>query len=284
MTSLLSVIEETYMLIRSPHAEVKELRSNQAEEEQMRHILIVEDDAKIIQLLKDYLEVEGFRVSSLKRGDQVVPFLKNHPPDALLLDIMLPGMDGMEVCRTVRRFSTIPILMLTARVEESDRLLGLDLGADDYICKPFSPREVVARVKAILRRLQPLQEEKILRAGKIELHEKTRQVTVCGQLMNLTPIEFGLLNVMMARPNQIFPRNQLIDYIWGDDFGSYGRTVDAHLKNLRKKIAAILPDQDVIHSVYGVGYKLQVTGLIRCSGMQISTDCPCLWGADAGSG
>jgi two-component system response regulator BaeR len=165
----------------------------------------------------------------------------------------------MEVCREIRKFSAIPILMLTARVRETDRVLGLEMGADDYICKPFSPREVVARVKAVLRRGQPIPKWKILKEGEIELHEETRQVMICGQEIQLTPIEFGLLKVMMAQPKRIFPRNELINNVQGYGFEGYDRTVDTHIKNLRKKIAAILPDQEVIHSVYGVGYKLQVT-------------------------
>lgn len=222
----------------------------------MSHILIVEDEVKIRELLRDYLVAEGFRVSCLERGDVVVPFVRINQPDAILLDILLPGMDGIEVCRRVRGFSAVPILMLTARVEEIDRLRGLEIGADDYICKPFSPREVVARVKAVLRRVHPVQKGKIFKAGEIELHEETRQVMVCGQVIKLTPVEFGLLKVMLTRPNRLFSRSELINHVQGCDFEGYDRTVDTHIKNLRKKIAAILPDEEVIHSVYGIGYKL----------------------------
>jgi len=225
----------------------------------MTHILIVEDEVKIREILRDYLEAAGFSVSCLERGDAVVPFVRKNGPDAILLDIMLQGMDGMEVCRRIRGFSAVPILMMTARVEEIDRILGLELGADDYICKPFSPREVVARVKAVLRRVQPVQKGKILKAGEIELDEETHQVMVCGQELKLTPIEYGLLKVMLARPNRVFPRSELINHVQGYEFEGYDRTVDTHIKNLRKKITAVLPDQEVIHSVYGVGYKLQVT-------------------------
>ena len=226
----------------------------------MTHILIVEDEVKIREILRDYLEAAGFRVSCLERGYAVVPFVRKNGPDAILLDIMLPGMDGMDVCRGIRGFSAVPILMMTARVEEIDRILGLELGADDYICKPFSYREVVARVNAVLRRVQPVQKGKILQAGEIELNEETRQAIVCGQELKLTPIEFGLLKIMLARPNRVFPRSELINHVQGYDFEGYDRTVDTHIKNLRKKIAAIMPDLDIIHSVYGVGYKLQVTG------------------------
>lgn len=220
------------------------------------HILIVEDEVKITEILRYYLVSEGFRVSCLERGDVVVPFVRKNRPAAILLDIMLPGMEGTEVCRRIREFSTVPILMLTARVEENDRILGLELGADDYICKPFSPREVVARVKAMLRRLQP---GKILQAGEIELDVEARRVMVHGQELKITPVEFGLLKVLMARPNRIFPRSELIHNVQGCDFEGYDRTVDTHIKNLRKKIAAVLPGEETIQSVYGVGYKLKIT-------------------------
>ena len=220
-------------------------------------VLIVEDELKIRDLLYDYLKAAGFGVTYLERGDEVIPFVRKDSPDVILLDIMLPGMDGIEVCRGIRAFSTVPILMITSRVEEIDRVLGLELGADDYICKPFSPREVVARVKAILRRIQPAQKEKVLRAGAIELNEDTRQVMVHGQALKLTPIEFGLLKVMLSRPNRVFPRSEFINLVQGYDFEGYDRTVDTHIKNLRKKIAAVLTDREVIVSLYGVGYKLQ---------------------------
>ena len=226
----------------------------------MPHILIVEDEVKIRELLRDYLKAKGFSVSCLERGDMVVPFIRKNQPDVILLDIMLPGMDGMEVCSEVRRFSAVPILMLTARAEEVDRVRGLDLGADDYICKPFGFREVMARINAVLRRVQQVQEGRIYQVGDIELNVETRQVIVCGQEVKLTPIEFGLLKMMLARPNRIFPRSELINHVQGYDFQGYDRTVDTHIKNIRKKIAAILHNEEIIHSVYGVGYKLQLTG------------------------
>lgn len=222
-----------------------------------QHILIVEDESKISKLLRDYLEEAGYRVSSLDRGDQVIPYVKKSPPDLILLDIMLPGMDGMAVCREIRKFSNIYIIMVTARVEEIDRLIGLELGADDYICKPFSPREVVARVKAVLRRFQPPeQDEKTLALGDIVLEEDHHQVTIGGDELILTPCEFGLLKTMLSHPNRVFSREQLINRIQGYDFEGYDRTIDSHIKNLRKKIKTLLPDQELISSVYGVGYKL----------------------------
>ena len=187
----------------------------------------------------------------------MIPSVRRTPPDIILLDIMLPGMDGMEVCRGIRTFSQVPILMITSRVEEIDRVLGLELGADDYICKPFSPREVVARVKATLRRTQPSEAGKTLHAGPIELDEETRRVFIRGQELKLTPIEFGLLKVLLNRPDRVFPRNELISHVQGYEFEGYDRTIDTHIKNLRKKIAVILADEEIILSVYGVGYKLR---------------------------
>ncbi|MBN1636403.1 MAG: response regulator [Deltaproteobacteria bacterium] len=221
----------------------------------MPHILIVEDEEKIATLLKDYLEKSGYRASILDRGDSVMPFLKQHAPDLILLDIMLPGMDGMDVCREIRKFSGVPIIMVTARVEEIDRIIGLEIGADDYICKPFSPREVIARVRAVLRRLNPVRDEKTITAGGIELNEETRQVTAGGKDLNLTPNEFRLLKVIMAHPNRVFSRNELVNQVQGYDYEGYDRTIDSHIKNLRKKIASILPDAEVIGSIYGEGYK-----------------------------
>jgi len=221
-------------------------------------ILVVEDERKIAELLRDYLMKAGHDVFVQDRGDQVIPFVKSRMPDLILLDIMLPGMDGMEVCRQIRKFSSVPIIMITARVEEIDRLIGLELGADDYICKPFSPREVVARVKAVLRRIQPAQEERtVLIFGTIALDDEKRMVTIGGQEVKLTPIEYGLLKTLMIHPNRIFARNELIKTVSGYDFEGYDRTIDSHIKNLRKKISHYLPGQHVITTVYGFGYKLE---------------------------
>jgi two-component system response regulator BaeR len=220
-----------------------------------KHILVVEDEEKIANLLCDYLGAAGFRTSSQDRGDRVVARIKKDMPDLILLDIMLPGMDGMEVCREIRKFSNVPIIMITARVEEIDRLLGLELGADDYICKPFSPREVVARVKAVFRRLHAEPQADNLAVGPISLDADTHQVTIEKHILNLTPNEFGLLKVMMAHPNRVFSRSELINRVQGYDFEGYDRTIDTHIKNLRKKIAQRLPDREIISTVYGVGYK-----------------------------
>jgi two-component system response regulator BaeR len=222
-----------------------------------RHILVVEDEEKITRLLCDYLQAAGFRTSTQADGDRVISQVKKDLPDLILLDIMLPGMDGMELCREIRKFSNVPVIMITARVEEIDRLLGLELGADDYICKPFSPREMVARVKAVFRRVHAESQAQAhnLVVGSISLDDKTHQVTVDKQVLNLTPNEFGLLKIMMTRPNRVFSRSELINRVQGYDFEGYDRTIDTHIKNLRKKIAQKLPGQEIISTVYGIGYK-----------------------------
>ena len=219
------------------------------------HILIVEDERKLADLLRDYLSEAGYTVSWLDRGDRVVPRVKQDPPALILLDIMLPGLDGTEVCREIRKFSKIPILMITARVEEVDRIIGLELGADDYICKPFSPREVVARVKAVLRRAYSEPETSRLAVGPISLDETTRRVSVNEEALNLTPSEFGLLKIMIAHPSRVFSRSELLDKVQGYQFEGYDRTIDTHIKNIRKKISEKLPGREVIHTVYGIGYK-----------------------------
>lgn len=224
-----------------------------------RHILVVEDEEKIANLLCDYLKEAGFRTSAQSDGDRVIAQIKKGLFDLILLDIMLPGKNGMELCREIRQFSNIPIIMITARVEEIDRLLGLELGADDYICKPFSPREVVARVKAIFRRVHAEALENNLVIGSISLNKNAHQVLIDKQELNLTPNEFGLLDVMMSQPNRVFSRNELINRIQGYDFEGYDRTIDTHIKNLRKKIAQRLPGQEIISTVYGVGYKFNAS-------------------------
>jgi two-component system response regulator BaeR len=220
------------------------------------HILIIEDEKKIALVLRDYLEKAGLRVSWLDRGDKVIPYIKQDSPDLILLDIMLPGKDGMELCQEIRRFSLVPIIMLTAKVEELDRVLGLELGADDYICKPFSPREVVARIKSVLRRITPPPASKKLVVGPISLDEERHQVLMAGEELNLTPNEFGLLRVMLAQPDRVFSRGELSAQVQGYHFAGYDRTIDTHIKNLRKKMDALLPGREIIKTVYGVGYKL----------------------------
>lgn len=221
-------------------------------------VLIVEDEAKIAQVLREYLKKAGFAVEALARGDEAVEWVRQHQPDAVLLDLMLPGMEGTDVCRELRQFSQVPILMITARSEEIDRLLGLELGADDYICKPFSPREVVARVKAVLRRSQIKPAEgSSLKIGALHLDHETRRVRVTDQPVDLTPTEFDLLQVLMSRPERVFTRDELLTKVQGYDYAGYDRTIDSHVKNLRKKLGHHGLD-DAIGSVYGVGYRFQL--------------------------
>ena len=217
-------------------------------------ILIVEDEPKLARLFQEYLTQAGYVVHCVAHGFEVVPWVQQHAPALILLDLMLPGKDGMAVCRELRAFSAVPIIMVTAQVEEIDRLLGLELGADDYICKPFSPREVVARVKAVLRRLQPQVPSTALRGG-FALDEQRYCATLDGCLLELTPVEFRLLSTFLAHPGWVFSRSQLVEALYADFRVVSDRTVDSHIKNLRKKIRTIRPEPDVIRSVYGLGYK-----------------------------
>ncbi|MCP4755515.1 MAG: response regulator [Proteobacteria bacterium] len=220
-----------------------------------KKILIVEDEEKIARVLQEYLEKSDYDVSCLNNGSLVVSHMKKQAPDLILLDVMLPGMDGMEVCKEVRKISTVPIIMVTARVEEVDRLIGLELGADDYICKPFSPREVVARVKSVLRRTQPENQTSLLAVGSVVLDVNTHRVKIDGGDLELTPSEFGLLKVMMSQPNRVFSRNELLNQVQGYEFEGYDRTIDTHIKNLRRKLAKFLPGKEIIKAVYGTGYR-----------------------------
>ncbi|HEX9019936.1 MAG TPA: response regulator [Nitrospirota bacterium] len=217
-------------------------------------ILIVEDEPKLAALLADYLTASGFKPFIVNNGAAVVPWFRDHKPGLVLLDIMLPGRDGMEICRDLRTFSTVPIIMVTARVEEIDRLLGLGLGADDYICKPFSPREVVARIKAVLRRTrdgQPIQ------AQGLVLDEQRYRAVFQGRDLELTAVEFRLLQLLSGHPGRIYGRQQIMEMIYPDDRFVSDRTVDSHIKKLRRKIEAVDPQASVIQSVYGVGYKFE---------------------------
>ena len=222
-------------------------------------ILVVEDEIKIAGILQDYLVKAGYRVACLDRGDLVIPYVRQKPPCLILLDLMLPSLDGLEVCRELRKFSAVPIIVITARVEEIDRLLGLELGADDYICKPFSPREVVARVKAVLRRVYAPPADKTLVVGEVSLIPETHEVLVEGHELKLTPCEYNLLKTLLSHPNRIFSRHELVNIVQGYDFEGYERTIDSHIKNLRKKIASCLPGNEVISTIYGVGYKLNAS-------------------------
>lgn len=217
-------------------------------------IWVVEDEPKIADLLRDYLVQAGYRVTCLDRGDRVLEEISREIPALILLDLMLPGMDGVSVCREVRKTSNVPVIMVTARVEDVDRLIGLEVGADDYVCKPFNPREVVARVRAVLRRASPQEPPRRYNAGPFSLDEDTYRVTVSGRELELTPNEFALLKTLMAHPDRVFRRQELLDRVQGYSYEGYDRTIDTHVKNLRRKIAAHLGDREVIRTVYGVGY------------------------------
>jgi len=217
-------------------------------------ILIVEDEHKLAELLRDYLRQEGFEVDMLHRGDEVEDWVRAHPVDLVLLDLMLPGRSGLDVCKALRAASDVSIIMVTARVDEIDRLLGLELGADDYICKPFSPREVVARVKAVRRRAR---RSDAGATGGLTLNEATLRAEIGGKDLGLTAVEFELLKVLAAHPGHIYSRDQLMDAMYRDERIVSDRTVDSHVKKIRRKIADVVPDREIIHSVYGVGYKYE---------------------------
>ena len=219
-------------------------------------IMIVEDEEKLASLLGDYLNQSGFDSVWLSDGNKVLPRVKDSLPDLILLDLMLPGRDGLDICKEIRTFSEVPIIMITARVEEIDRLLGLELGADDYICKPFSPREVVARVKTVLRRAG---EHATPPAGGLALDADKFRALLHGRDLDLTAVEFKLLHFLYQNPGRIYSRGQLMDRIYSDQRIVSDRTIDSHIKKLRKKIAAVAPDEELIHSIYGVGYKFETS-------------------------
>lgn len=219
-----------------------------------KSILIVEDEIKLANLLADYFKQDGYDTMLIHDGDDVIPWLKNNTPDVMLLDVMLPGKGGLDLCKEIRVFSNVPILMVTAKVDEIDRLLGLEFGADDYICKPFSPREVVARVKAVLRRTQsitPMQSQDML-----ILDEHRFTVTFNQQSVILTSVEFQLLKPLAGKPERIFTREQLMINMYSDQRIVNNRTIDSHIKKLRKKLANISDGKDWVQSVYGTGYRL----------------------------
>jgi two-component system response regulator BaeR len=223
-------------------------------------ILVVEDEPKIAQLLVDYLQQDGFKVTVLGEGTDAVEIIREREPGFLILDLMLPGKDGLTICREVRQFSNVPIMMLTARVDEIDRLIGLELGADDYVCKPFSPREVVARVRTIQRRLQQqpaVASDTELNYRDITLYLERYECIAQGQSIELTPVEFKMLRGFMSQPGRVFSRDQLMDISYPDERIVSDRTIDTHVKNLRKKLAQSVHEEELIHSIYGVGYKIE---------------------------
>lgn len=226
-------------------------------------VLIVEDEVKIAALLVDYLQAAGYVTQTLGDGTQALSLLREDPPDLLVLDLMLPGLDGLSLCRELRQFSALPVLMISARVDELDRLLGLELGADDYLCKPFSPREAVARVKALLRRAQgrlpglastgpqPLD-------GGYAVDEAGQRLYWQGQLLPLTPLEFRLLRLLLRHPGRVFSRAQLLEQLHEDFRDVSDRVIDSHVKNIRRKLARLMPPQEPVGAVYGVGYRLDL--------------------------
>jgi two-component system response regulator BaeR len=217
-------------------------------------VLIVEDEEQTAGILADYLRREGYVPFCLTNGADVVPWVREQMPGLILLDLMLPGKGGLEVCKEIRSFSTIPIIMTTARIEEIDRLLGLELGADDYICKPYSPREVVARVKTVLRRAGTTP---TIQAVGLVLDESRYLATLNGIDLELTALEFRLLKFLAANPGRVYNRQQLLDRVYPDQRALNDRAVDNHIKNLRRKITVAGRGEELIHSIYGVGYKLE---------------------------
>ncbi len=225
----------------------------------MPKVLLIEDEMQIVRLVRAYLEQAGFQVSVARDGEEGLRRARQEQPDLVILDLMLPKMDGLDVCRTIRKSSNVPIIMLTARTEETDKLVGLELGADDYITKPFSPRELVARARAVLRRANAAGAEPtdLVRVGGLEIDAATHTATVDGVPVELTRTEFDLLLTLARHPGRVYTRAQLLEAVLGDAYEGYERTIDAHIKNLRRKIEPDPRQPRYIQTVYGVGYKLQ---------------------------
>jgi two-component system, OmpR family, alkaline phosphatase synthesis response regulator PhoP len=223
-----------------------------------KKILVVDDDAKIVELVKLYLLREGYSVLTANDGHEALKIARASRPDLIVLDLMLPGMDGLEVCRTLRTESRVPIIMLTARTTEQDRIGGLDLGADDYVSKPFSPKELVARIRAVFRRTP----DEVLQLGPAEVkygdltvNFPRHEAFLAEKVLNLTPVEFKLLGVLVREPNFVFSRTQLIEKVLGYDFEGFDRTIDVHILNLRRKLEQDAAHPRYIKTVYGAGYK-----------------------------
>ena len=223
-----------------------------------KRVLIVEDEAKIAAVLRDYLVSDGCSVEIISEGSGVVEFVRTAALDLVLLDWMLPGKDGISICREIRAFSTVPIIIVTARVEEIDRLMGLELGADDYICKPFSPREVLARVRALLRRANWRGVSVETEAQTLVLDEANYEARLVGKVLPLTPVEFRLLATIYAHPGRVYSRAQLQAQCYLDHRIVSDRTVDSHIKNLRRKFEELDPGSDPVRSIYGVRYKYEI--------------------------
>jgi len=224
-----------------------------------RKILIVDDETRLVDVLRAYLERDGYRVAAAYNGREALLLARREKPDLVLLDLMLPEMDGMEVCRTLRKESDVPIIMLTARSEETDKLIGLELGADDYVTKPFSPREVVARVRAVLRRslMSPGAGEEAITLGNLVIDQARHEVRRQDEVIAITPTEFELLWALASNRGRVLSRLQLMEKALGDSYEGYERTIDAHIKNLRRKIELDPAHPRYVQTVFGVGYKVE---------------------------
>ena len=225
-----------------------------------KRVLIVDDDQKTVELVKLYLNRDGYRVLTAYDGIEALRQAREGYPDLIVLDLMLPGMDGLEVCRTLRQESDVPIIMLTAKTTEQDKLTGLDLGADDYVTKPFSPKELAARVRALLRRLPGERGLSEIKNGRLSVDFGKHQAFLGNRSLNLTPTEFKLLGVLAKEPRRVFSRAEIIDKALGYDFEGFDRTVDVHILNLRRKLEADPDHPRYIKTVYGVGYTFLESG------------------------
>jgi len=224
-----------------------------------KRVLVVDDDVKTVELVKLYLNRDGYRVLTAYDGVEALRLARESHPDLIVLDLMLPGIDGLEVCRTLRDESDVPIIMLTAKTTDQDKLAGLNLGADDYVTKPFSPRELAARVRAVLRRLPGERGPAEIKHGELTVNFGKYEASLAGRPLNLTPAQFKLLGVLVKEPGRVFSRGQLIEKALGYDFEGFDRTIDVHILNLRRKLKLGIKHSINIKTVYGAGYKL-VTG------------------------
>ena len=220
-----------------------------------KKVLVVDDDAKTVELVRLYLDRDGYQVLSAYNGVEALRLARESYPDLIVLDLMLPDIDGLEICRTLRRESDVPIIMLTARTTDQDKLAGLDLGADDYVTKPFSPKEVVARVRTVLRRLPGERGPEEIKIGKLSMNFATHEAWFAGRSLNLTSVEFKLLGLLVKEPDRVFSRTSLIEQGLGYDFEGFDRTIDVHILNLRRKVEPDPSHPRYIRTVYGVGYK-----------------------------
>jgi DNA-binding response OmpR family regulator len=216
-------------------------------------ILLVDDEPEILDICRDYLKASAFEVVTAKDGVQGLSAFRREAPDLIVLDLMMPEMNGLDLCREIRRESNVPIIMLTARMEENDKLIGLEIGADDYITKPFSPRELVARVKVVLRRVSGDPTMEVIRVGQVSLDRDHYEIQIGERIVSLTPTEFEIMATLMSQPGRIFSRNQLLNSAHGVAFESYERAIDSHIRNLRRK----LEPAELIVTVHGVGYKFE---------------------------